>query len=308
MGENPKPIPGGWCPVTCPAPGTFGPTAIYPACECPAPAFGGAPCPAAGSPVACAGVIACGPCPNGQQCMPPDGHCGCQGGLTCNGQCKPGCAAGDPSCCSPLGSIPSADCTKCICPKYSTIIGNTCVAPTPVQPTCNPQGQNCTCSNGLVCPAGTNLIPNSNCTSCVCPQYTFWNGNMCAYCTQPCTTSYDGLTCVTEICPQNMTCDPKKGNACECDTGSHWDPIAKDCVYSNCPKGKCPLGANGRPNVCGPDTCGNVDGCGICPAPQTCVNGQCACVKGTGCSGGRLRDGCVWECGGVWDVSSTGKM
>jgi Flp pilus assembly pilin Flp len=42
MGENPKPINGAWCPITCPS--GSGPTTIFAACECPAPAFGGAPC------------------------------------------------------------------------------------------------------------------------------------------------------------------------------------------------------------------------------------------------------------------------
>ncbi len=39
---KPLPIPGGWCPVTCPS-GSSG-TVIYRSCECPAPAFGGAYC------------------------------------------------------------------------------------------------------------------------------------------------------------------------------------------------------------------------------------------------------------------------
>ncbi|MBF0512317.1 MAG: class III signal peptide-containing protein [Candidatus Omnitrophica bacterium] len=37
--NNPNPIQGHWCPVTCPTQGGY--SVIYSACECPAPAFGG---------------------------------------------------------------------------------------------------------------------------------------------------------------------------------------------------------------------------------------------------------------------------
>lgn len=57
MGSNPKPINGGWCPVICSAGNA--PKVIYGACECPAPAFGGAACP---------GIGAVTPCSPGQSC------------------------------------------------------------------------------------------------------------------------------------------------------------------------------------------------------------------------------------------------
>jgi len=49
MGANPKPINGGWCPVTCPSGGSGHTTVIYRSCECPAPAFGGQFCTGNGS-------------------------------------------------------------------------------------------------------------------------------------------------------------------------------------------------------------------------------------------------------------------
>ena len=41
MGENPNPIPGGWCEWTPCSPGV---NTQYRTCECPAPAFGGQAC------------------------------------------------------------------------------------------------------------------------------------------------------------------------------------------------------------------------------------------------------------------------
>ena len=52
MGENPRPIDGGWCPWEPCVPsvnGVAGTTTSYRTCQCPTPAFGGADCPGAGN-------------------------------------------------------------------------------------------------------------------------------------------------------------------------------------------------------------------------------------------------------------------
>lgn len=114
--DTPKPIAGGWCPVTCPPTGNFGFNVIYGTCECPPPTFAGAYCSNAcpsgetcqGSPpvvqcppggvckgfeISCTGSSPCN-CPTGEVCVPtsvnPTG-CACQNGNTCdpNQICSP---------------------------------------------------------------------------------------------------------------------------------------------------------------------------------------------------------------------------
>ncbi len=225
MGENPSPINGGWCPVT--APSGSGPTSVYRACECPAPAFGGYTCTDSRNPnpdpcvlatQTCTGakvtfnnVTPCGPCPTGQVCLPPDGHCGCGNGLVCGGPPNSG----------PTGSIPSTDCTQCWCPYGTTWdqSNNSCDA------NCT---QPCTTWNGTSCVAvtcGANMWCNPAVPStqeCQCDQYDYYVGPGCAPCPS-CQRSYDGKTCVDaskEICPPsgNWSCDSTKplDQLCQC--------------------------------------------------------------------------------------------
>ncbi len=241
MGEDPKKgIDGGWCPVT--APSGAGPTVMYRSCECPAPAFGGYSCTDGRNPnstkncpsnATCNGaqvtfnnVITCGSCPTGQVCLPPDGHCGCANGLTCNGQGG-----------SPMGSIPSTDCTQCICPY-----GTTYAPPPPPGGACVPIcTAPCTTWNGISCVPVT-CPQNMYCDStkppdqeCQCDQYAYYVGPGCAYC-PPCQRSYDGRTCVdasTAICPPsgNWSCDPTKppDQLCQCWLNYCWNGSA--CVW-----------------------------------------------------------------------------
>ncbi len=65
---NPKPINGGWCPLTCPSKAGSGFNLMYRACECPAPAFGGAYCGAVGNPNP-------DPCQPNQSCKGPKVTC-----------------------------------------------------------------------------------------------------------------------------------------------------------------------------------------------------------------------------------------
>ncbi|MBF0505152.1 MAG: class III signal peptide-containing protein, partial [Candidatus Omnitrophica bacterium] len=181
MGENPHAIRGGWCGITCPAAG-FGFSSMYNRCECPQPAFGGAYCdPPPGSHAACGpgqtsgkdcpqGAIidctqsqSCGPCPNGQVCLPPDGHCGCSNGLVCGGQCTPGCTpVGSPQCCSPANSIP-IDCQTCGCPPNSIL--NTATNSCGLCPVCfvaDPTGKLCV-------PIDCSTKPNMSCDKTLNP-------------------------------------------------------------------------------------------------------------------------------------------
>ena len=202
--DQPAPIDGGWCSVQC-LPSGYGPKTMYPACECPPPAFGGKYCPSAGSSVSCGGVTAdCGTCPAGEVCTA--GGCACPNNLKCDGQCctpgTAGCPAGCnasctyktcPQCCSPKGSIPITNCQSCGCPPNTTfdIATNTC---------------------------GT-------CPTCYVANAT-------------------GTKCVAMTCGTNMSCDPALKSTdtyydqCECDIGSHWSPGANNgagaCVY--CPQ------------------------------------------------------------------------
>ena len=326
MGENPKqPIHGGWCPVTCSGNNTYGATTMYAACECPAPAFGGLYCGVAGNPnptyniaadgsVDCAsqGVHGCS-CPNGQTCgavtrttANPSG-CGCPNKLTC----------GQPNDGTPPGSIPDITCTKCICPQGSYYDGSACATCGLLKygPPDDETGQ-CTTYNGNNSCAPVKCATNMSCdptlgpgdqyyNNCECNKGTYFNGSGCVSC--PLCQEYDdGLKkCVdksAKICPTsgNWTCTPAAGpsNLCQCWQGYEYDAASKGCIV--CPGGACPTTCtphicpviNGISNTCGPDTCGNANGCGTCNSPNapTCdlgpsskTYGKCICLPGTGC-------------------------
>jgi len=218
--DNPNPINGGWCPVTCPAAG-FGPDVMYGACECPAPVFGGLYCPQGsvscpagqtcpgGQKVTCAGVTACGSCPTGQVCVPvsttnPTG-CACPNNLICS---------------AIANSSPDATCTKCNCNQgyYWDGITKSCL------PHCLAA---CTTWNGTACVAVT-CPSNSYCDStkpvsqeCQCNRGAYWNGSACVYCPQ--CQSYDSVQnkCVDAsktICPAsgNWSCDANVAPSQEC--------------------------------------------------------------------------------------------
>ena len=256
MGANPQPINGGWCPVT--APSGSGPTVMYRSCECPAPAFGGAYCQ--GSSAVTTGATACGPCPTGQICN-SSGQCACPNNLVCG--------SGN----GPTGSIPSTDCTECICPKGTTYSNNSC------NQNCT---QPCTTWNGTSCVAvtcGANMWCNPNLPSnceCACNQYSYPNpnGSGCVYCaadshgncTLPVTTGGSGqcntgatTTCQALTgpggggCPQNMYCDTTVNdtnyNSCRCDEDptnnfcTTWNAATSNCVQVPCcTQNSCPQG------------------------------------------------------------------
>ena len=320
MGETPQRIDGGWCPVTCPSSGSYGPTIMYAACECPAPAFGGSYCSGTGE-VNCGaqGVQACS-CPiTGQVCggdptSTDPSKCGCPAhGST------PGLVCGNGN--GPAGSITSPDCTKCICPLTSPISadGTKCV-PIVYTRTCDASG-NCTCPN-LVCDPSKNWAPNADCTKCECNLGAYFNPAVagCLYC-QPtsngqCTTSTDGLSCSSVTCSNNMYCDTTSGdvgyNSCRCDCNdptsstncNYWK--GSSCVQGNCKASpSCRTAPNGSPlpNGCGQDSCGGFCGAngGNCPSGQQCNNstgnvsgtpGICIpCPNGV-CSGGGASTNC----------------
>jgi len=128
MGENPKPINGGWCPVTCPysggKPGSIGPTNIYGACECPAPAFGGTFCPAVG------GITGCGA---GQTCKGYE--------VSCGGQSH------DPTC--PPGQVYDRTTQQCVCSPTTPCGSSTCGSDSCGNSCGNcPSGQTCSTTDG----------------------------------------------------------------------------------------------------------------------------------------------------------------
>ncbi len=117
MGDDVEPINGGWCEWSlCVKPGTY----HFRTCECPAPAFGGAPCPGESSQF-CVG----GPCAVGEDCRVT--FCACPASApncSITGECVatlPTCNVGD-------------NCGFCYCPYGQTCNGTICVnaTPTPV--------------------------------------------------------------------------------------------------------------------------------------------------------------------------------
>jgi len=306
MGKNPQPINGGWCPVTCPPAGTLGPTVMYASCECPAPAFGGKYCTGTGS-TSCAGVTACGSCPTGQACGAvtptadnPSG-CGCSNGLIC-GQGN-----------GPLGSIPSPDCSGCICILGTTFDqnNNSCDNNCP-NPCTTWNGTECIPVTATACGANRFCDPNrpSSC-ECACDQYSYWNGSSCVYCTATSSGQCTALPNVTVPpgqcppssaascqplpgpggggCPNNMYCDTKL-NACQCDCDANFCTVwqGNACVpcggsgqpACNKPKNPCPTLPNGDPLHPLPDP----NGCGTDSNKGNCgSNGGGCCPPGKPC-------------------------
>ena len=306
--DNPAPINGGWCPVTCPSAGSVGPTVMYRACECPAPAFGGSYC-SGSSAVDCTkqGVIPpSGPCATGQV-YNSTGQCVCPNGLVCG--------SGN----GPTGSIPSTDCSQCVCMAgwYYDQAQKACINYCPGP---------CTTFKGASCaPTDCSSILNSTCnpncpstTECACDQYSYWGGSSCVYCQATCSgcpnsqctdacnngahctslppsngnspcptqaTSCQPLTGPSERggCPDNMWCNGKL-NSCQCDEDpgnnfyTRWNGSACVQVSGPCTPGPfCPtsdgtLSGSSLPNGCGTDSCGSPCGAnaGSCPAGQQC--------------------------------------
>ena len=291
MGENPKPIPGGWCPVTCPQAGSFGFDVMYGACECPAPAFGGT-CPDTGIVTCGAGqtckgfevtcgtpgklpssINPCGPCPTGQVCVAvttdnPTG-CACSNGLTCNGQGK-----------SPKNSLPDESCTQCACPQYSSIScdGSSCDY-------C-PKGQYLVRSgdpgwNPTYCSNGS---PTSSCLS---------NPNVVCNSTGQCSCS-NGTKCDAN---KNMT-PSKDCSSCDCYLYTYYNAAIGACSYcqagyasydgKTCVPVQCPKNSsyNQTTQTCdcykGSKWSDTLKQCvypcspiGTCPGGQTCTGGVC---------------------------------
>ena len=303
MGANPQPINGRWCPVTCPY--GSGPNVIYGACECPAPAFGGISCAilapgnvkcnagqtCRGEEVSCSGngtqgsgVTACGSCPTGQSCN-SSGQCGCANGNYCS---------------SIPNSSPDSTCTKCLCNNGTYWNNGTCS-----YCTASSNGQCQTSTDGVSCSSvtcGTNMycdttLADSHYNSCQCNAGTYYVGPGCAYC--PACQTYNGNACVPIDCSTvpNSSCNSTLSSTdpnydkCECWLNYCWNGTA--CVWyktggsgicPTCSPGICPT-TNGVSNQCGPDTCGNANGCNgpnACPSGQTCNSaGQCVCTSTT---------------------------
>ena len=277
-GSNPNPIDGGWCPVTCPT--GAGPTTIYGACECPAPAFGGQPCSqlspgtvvcsagqtCKGQIVSCSGVSSCGTCPAGETCN-ASGVCSCPTGQTYNGtSCVTACPVNmyfnttNNTCACDAGAYWNG--SGCVyCPEGETYNGTTCVAPN----TCNP----------------TTVCPSSNgCSSDSC-------GNSCGSCPQgqTCSSTTTGTpgtcsACVpTTQCPTSNGCGVDScGNSCgSCINGQTCNVVSGTVgtCTNNC--GTCVV----PPNVCGGSPLGT-NNCGVCIGTQVfcapgenCFNNQC---------------------------------
>jgi hypothetical protein len=318
-GRQVLPINGGWCPVTCQPSGSFGPAIIYGACECPAPAFGGLPCPAgqvmcngsylagvvgssgsvvtnqpcAGQKIICQGVTACGPCPTGQQCLAPDGHCGCANGLVCGG----GLGGG------PTGSVP-INCQSCGCPTgtiYNKVTNNcdSCTATASGQcTTTSADGTQCVpiASTPTGCPNNMNCDTSTN--SCQCNAGAYWdksaNGGSggCVYCPQCQSYNTTLKKCVDDanICPAsgNWSCSPTAPSAqeCQCWVGYKINATGTGCVRCTY---TCTATAQCGNSTAGVDDCGNActaTAPGACQPGLTCELGKCVCTTAGVCPTG----------------------
>ncbi len=287
-GKQITPINGGWCSVTCPASGSFGPTVMYRSCECPAPAFGGAYCSGSGQ-VACNGVNACfcpitgqvcGAVPVAQRATDNPSGCGCSNGLDCS---------------SVPGSLTDPTCTQCICPTgwYFDQSANppACVNYCP-DPCTTFDGTKCVptvCTNGFCDSTQTDTKKE-----CACFKYSYWDSSTssCAYCQvdgNKCTDVNSAGTGCQDInsCPANQFCDTTLGDpgydSCRCNCNDSTDPNnctywkGNTCVPGNCKASPaCPIASNGSPspNGCGQDSCGGFCGAnnGNCPTGEKCNN------------------------------------
>lgn len=263
----------------CPVtcPSGTGPATLFGSCECPAPAFGGTPCSGSGAGGSATTTETCG------------------AGQTCPGAFQVECS-GVTSCSCPTGQI------------------------------CNSSGQ-CVCGDGLVCcdsnnqppgcsgPAGS--VTNTQCTQCICPNGTQYQGPAPGTCSPICgqvCTVWNGSACVPETCPGNQYCDTTPGQGyglCQCIAGTYWNGVictpycTQACTSWN--------GSACVPTVCQPPSaglyCNPQDGQCECPAPYICWNGSkcvlpsgngtCNCTPQVPCpsSNGCSTDSCGNQCG-----------
>ena len=313
MGENPNPIDGGWCPVTCPPPNSYGFNIMYGTCECPAPAFGGAYCPGGnvscgagqtckGQEVTCGqpgagGINPCGPCPTGQSCVPvstenPTG-CSCIGsdgsastGLHCGLQ-STGKSNG------PIGSVPDSSCQHCICPYGTYPNGDAnnpaCLSYCP---------QRCTTYNGsgcvpVTCQANATCDPDPKLPiskECQCDNYAYASGFLCVPCqagpdphpSNPpdpndqagqCTAPNKDHTSCMPINCSKTEWCDKATNKCECITGTTWDSKKGDCVSGTCTANPACPGATDSNASGSANACGT-DSCGIFCGNNIASNGK----------------------------------
>ena len=193
MGEVPAPINGGWCPVE--APNTqVGAADNY-------TIYRTCECPA--------------PAFGGAYCDPTasfDGNnVSCQGArCTPTGSCVPQCANKQ---CGPNGC--GGSCGFCSFLQY-----------------CSSSTGLCTCPN-LTCDTSKNLVPNSTCSDCICPQYAPWDPvqNKCVYPSGPVVCPLGtGLIYNTHWNPNDPSSLP-----CICPIYSYWNAQQNRCVYPSFP-------------------------------------------------------------------------
>lgn len=310
--DSPQPIPGGWCPVSCPPSGSSGFNVIYRACECPPPAFGGA---------SCSGNGHCGP---GQTCQGPMVSCNgvsactCPDGRPCDASGN--CAVCSLDCSSIPNSSPDPTCTKCQCNSGTLLNGCALCDP------CYTALDGVTCTP-VACPSLTTQWCDSSRPSsceCACDLGTIWNGSACTYCqstaggecTKPPVTTplppgqcppTTPQTCVPYTCPNTMYCDTT-ANACKCPSPTTcWNGSA--CVDPPCtcsPSTACP-----STNGCAHNSCGT--SCGTCSTGQSCSTdpsgntpGTCSCPVVLACGPGTPYNCGVDSCGGSCGTCPTG--
>ena len=284
---NPAPIDGGWCPVTCPAPGSAGPTVVYlSCCEVPLRRL-------LGGNIASLLIQ-----PAVEQGSYPAGHV-----RPVKSAFRPaGAAAQNHLDCSSIpNSSPDPSCTKCACNNgtYWDPMNKSCDY-------CTSTGGQCTTSNdGATCSVVT-CPPNMNCNTslnaCQCNSGTIYQGPVagCSYCAAACMTSTDGVNCVPIDCSSvpNSSCNPAllpsdpNYDTCECWKDYCWNGTA--CVYyapgftgicptctPNCNTSSCTNACTGTSctDSCGGNTCTGAKSCG-----STCVPGPCQVLSQCGSS------------------------
>ncbi len=202
----------------------------------------------------CAGTGAYKPCGNydSDSCLEYGPVTSCGTGQTCsNGVCGGGCTSESNSAfCTRLGKNCGSVTALDNCGISRTANCGTCTSGTCADNVC---AASCTASN---CPAPKVCYQGSCCTKKNC--IVEFNTNMfCGVMDDGCGGT---MTCPTDCTPfgANWECDLRQ--------------VPNKCCYQNCPTGQ---------NVCGPDNCGNPNGCGICNdnkkcTDDTCVSGTCS--------------------------------
>jgi hypothetical protein len=241
----------------------------------------GSPAPCGQQGDGCGGLTPdCNPCGSGQVC----GGCGTPG-----------------VCCG----VDSSSCTPVTCSSYPGKCGQQSNG-------CGGLTSACTCGAGLSCVNGQCMSTSDGGSTCVpltCAAYPNTCGvqsDGCGGLTQDCMPCPSGQTCggcgvagqcctppsgmcTPQACPSSVQCGPA-GDGCggiipSCGTctapqtcGGCGTP-GVCCGNSGCQ----PLTCAGQGLACGPtgDGCGNVLQCGMCPANQSCVAGQCVPTGGT---------------------------